>query len=78
MSSYLYAVQDEQGREIVSAHVDVEKVTDITAVRSGDVVDLMFEDVIVKTGDYFGEGQLTLLRWPSDDKLADPVRHPVL
>lgn len=78
MPSYLYAVQDEQGREVVSAHVDVEKVTDVTAKKDGDVVDLVFEDIVIETGDYSGEGRLTLLRVPSDDKLADPVRHPVL
>lgn len=77
MASYLYAVQDDQGREIVSAHVDVELVGDVTAKREGDTVDLNFEDVVIETGDYFGEGALTLWRWPSDDKLAAPVGHPV-
>lgn len=77
MPSFLYAIQDEQGREIVSAHVDVEQVSDVTAVRSGDTVDLTFEDIVIETGDYFEDGQLTLHRWPSDDKLAAPVSHPV-
>ncbi len=78
MASFLYAVQDREGREIVSAHVDVEKVSDVTAMQSGDTVDLMFEDIIIETGDHFGSGPLTLCRWPSDSKLSEPVKRPVL
>lgn len=77
MASYLYAVQDDQGREIVSAHVDVEKVTDITASYRDKIVTLSFEDLDVQSGSYDGDGTLTLWRWPSDDKLAEPVGHPV-
>jgi len=77
MASYLYAVQDAEGREIVSAHVDVEKVTDIKAAREEGQVRLHFEyiDVVDPAADPGGE--LSLCRWPSDDKLADPVKHPV-
>ncbi len=80
MASYLYAVQDNQGREIVSAHVDVEKVGDVTARKDPeyDTVELVFEDIVIEQGRYDGEGSLTLCRWPSDDKLAEPVKHPVL
>jgi hypothetical protein len=78
MTSYLYAVQDSEGREVVSAHVDVEKVTDVHAERENDEVRLMFEDVVVETGTTRADpGSLVLLRWPSDDKLSDPVRHTV-
>ncbi len=75
--SYLYAVQDDQGREIVSAYVEVENVSDISAHRDGDTVELRFEDIVVEAGEYTGDGRLTLHRWPSDDKLAQPVSHPV-
>ena len=77
MPSFLYAIQDQDGREIVSAHVDVEQVSDVTAVKAGDTVDIVFEDIVIETGDYFDEGKLTLYRWPSDDKLATPVAHLV-
>ena len=77
MSSHLYAVQDEQGREIVSAHVDVERVSDVTATQDPDGnVYLLFEDLTIEHAPDPG-GKLTLHRWPSDDKLATPVSHPV-
>ncbi len=76
--SYLYAVQDDQGREIVSAHVEVEKVSDVRAVYdAGNTVSLVFEDIVIEQGHHDGSGPLTLHRWPSDDKLAQPVSHPV-
>lgn len=83
MPSYLYAVQDANGREIVAAHVDVEKVGDIRAEAfpsgpSATTVELLFEDITVAEG--YVEGAqlpLTLHRWPSDEKLSDPVSHPV-
>lgn len=83
MASYLYAVQDKQGREIVSEHVDVEKVGDVTAyLRHAEAEDdyiavLTFEDVEIASASANGETDVTLLRWPSDDKLSDPVRHDV-
>lgn len=79
MASFLYAVQDDQGREIVSAHVDVEKVSDVTVDHDIDTdeVLLTFEGIPIERGMYHGEGSLTLCRWPSDDKLAKPVKHPV-
>lgn len=78
MPSYLYAVQDENGREIVSAHVDVEKVSDVTASFGESTVQLLFEDVVIDEAAWLAEdGPVTLHRWPSDDKLAKPVSHPV-
>lgn len=78
MASFLYAVQDSTGREIVSAHVDVEKVSDVGAVYDpGNVVSLVFGDIVIEQAHHAGEGPLTLCRWPSDDKLAEPVKHPV-
>lgn len=83
MASYLYAVQDNQGREIVSAHVDVEKVGDVTAhllhVEATDDYRavLAFEDVEIDSASTNGEVDVVLCRWPSDDKLSEPVKHPV-
>lgn len=78
MPSMLYAVQDENGREVVSAHVDVEKVSDVRAVyEPGNVVSLVFEDLVIEQAPHSGDSPLTLYRWPSDDKLADPVERPV-
>ena len=81
MPSYLYAVQDDQGREIVSAHVDVEKVSDVTAVidRRGDedVVELRFEDLVIEGAVIDGGEVLSLCRWRSHDKTAAAVCRPI-
>lgn len=83
MASYLYAVQDQNGREVVSAHVDVERVSDVHAElveseAAGDTgAALYFEDIEIDRGSANGQVELTLYRWPSDDKLATPVSHPV-
>lgn len=81
---YLYAVQGSTGREIVSASVEVEKVTDVTAriseVASDDFdVELVFEDIVLDSRPVGGDRptDLVLLRWPADDKLSTPVRHAV-
>ena len=77
MPSYLYAVQDDNGREVVSAHVDVEKVSDVEAHRQDGNVQLRFEDVVIEETPYDVDSLLTLFRWPSDAKLADAVERPV-
>lgn len=82
MPSMLYAVQDNQGREVISAHVDVEKVSDVSAYHEvgHDKVSLLFDDdVVIDSGTTSAAaGTLTLCRWPSDDKLAEPVKHKVI
>lgn len=83
MPSYFYFVQDETGREVVSAHVDVEKVSDVHAELVESEADgdtgaaLFFEDLEIARGSANGQVDLTLHRTPSDDKLAKPVSHPV-
>lgn len=81
MPSHLYAVQDRNGRELVAAHVDVERVSDIQATVAHhdgqDYVQLVFEDVVVAEAPHTGQEGLTLLRWPSDEKLGHPVSHKV-
>lgn len=78
--TYLYAVQKDTGHEVVSAEVEVAKVGDVEAqwLESG-LVRLVHLGDVVATGaevvDFSVE--LTLYRWPADDKLADPVAHPV-
>ncbi len=82
MPSYLYAVQDDQGRELISEHVDVEKVSDVSGriVRGDggdDVVQLHFEDIVIKEAPIDSGQVLSLCRWPSDNKLADAVCRPL-
>jgi len=77
-NTYLYAVQDETGREHVSATVEVEKVGDVTAVREGGAVELRFEDVVIERSEQLpGDIPLHLLRWQADDKLGAYVSYPV-
>lgn len=78
MSTYLYAVQDSQGREVCSAKVDVERVSEVTAHLDGDRVVLFGEERgELGSGPAVQGETYTLYRWPADDKLANPVRHPV-
>ena len=78
MKEYLYAVQDETGREVVSIKFTTDKVSQVFASRKKDTVSLCHvEDGTMAVGKYAGEGPLTLCRWDADDKLADPVSHPV-
>jgi hypothetical protein len=78
VKSYLYYIQDEDGREVVSATVEVERVSEVSAVRAGEHVALHQAGAgSVAVGEYAGEQQLTLYRVPSDDKLARPVAHPL-
>jgi hypothetical protein len=83
MPSYLYYVQDRQGREIVSAHVDVQKVSDVSAYllhseASDDLIAVLaVDDLELASRSTNGEADVTLYRVPSNDKLATPVAHPV-
>jgi len=75
--SYLFAVQRESGHEVVSATLEVAKVSDVTARRNDETakVELVKGRTVVATSDATATADevLTLHRWPADDKLAEPV-----
>jgi len=77
MKHFLYAVQTEEGRELWSATLEVTRVSDVQAyTRDGDLIVEHEQHRMFKL-DNAGETEMTLLRWPADDKLAEPVRHKV-
>ena len=75
--SYLFAVQRESGHEVVSATLEVAKVTEVTARRNDETakVELVKGKEVVAVSDDTATADevLTLHRWPADDKLAEPV-----
>lgn len=78
--SYLFAVQRDTGHEVVSATIETDKVTAITAHRTpeGRVEILNGKAIVNASIDEVGEDVgLTLLRWPANDKLAKPVSKAV-
>lgn len=80
MSSYLFAVQDQTGREITSWTGDVERVSDVFATQLDKdhvVIGLDGEGVSEPGFVPADAGKLTLYRWPADDKMSKPVAHPV-
>lgn len=76
MTSYLFAVQTREGREVVSTSFDVDKVSTVSAVVDGERVVLRHDGDELASGVDPG-GDLRLHRWPADDKLSDPVTHRV-
>lgn len=71
MAEYLWAVQDNQGRELISWRAEA-KVSDVKAVRENGKIKLVYkEDVMGQVDDSGGDVQLH--RWPAGDKLSDPV-----
>lgn len=77
MSEYLFGVQGEDGREVVSWLGDVKKVGDVQAEVDGGRVRLRHLDDVVATAEHSTEGDLFLHRWKADDRLAEPVTHKV-
>lgn len=80
MAEYLFAVQDENGREVTSWTGDVDKVSDVFVSKLDDqtiVIGYQGEGVTEPAVVSNEAGKLTLYRWPADDKLATPVAHPV-
>lgn len=68
--NYLFAVQDETGREIVSATVEVEKVSEVYALLEDGQVSLQQKGILLEGPEYISEGtELTLYRWDADDKV---------
>ena len=79
MAAYLYAVQDRNGREYLSATVDgVERFSDVTALRQHDSLTIVFDGDVEVAGPVSDPGgDLFFHRWPAENKLATPVTHPV-
>lgn len=78
MKAYLYAVQDDNGREVCSATVEVDKVSEVTAEFSGEYILLLHNGKqIGDAEDAVRDASYTLHRWPADDKHSAPVSHPV-
>jgi hypothetical protein len=79
-TTYLFAVQRPSGHEVVSAELDVAKISDVEAQRLDDgTVRLVHNGDVVALGSSIvdpGE-ELTLHRWPKGKKLEEPVSHPV-
>jgi hypothetical protein len=76
MKHFLYAVQTEEGRELWSATLEVVRVGDVQAyTRDGDLVVEHEQHRVFKLDS--APATMFLLRWPADDKLAEPVRHRV-
>lgn len=79
--NYLFAVQDSTGRELLSAVLEVEKVSAISATFDGTILAVLAGETRVAhtslPGAPEGSEPFWLYRWEADDKLADPVRHPV-
>lgn len=77
---YLFTVQRSNGHEILSATLDVAKVSDVEAQRLDDgSVRLVYKGDIVARGTSFvdpGE-ELTLLRRAAEGKPGKPTEHPV-
>lgn len=77
---YLFAVQRASGHELVSATLEVAKVSDVEAQRLPDgTVRLVAEgEVVAVAGTKVEETEeITLHRWPATKKLSDPVSKPV-
>jgi hypothetical protein len=75
----LYAVQDANGREVVFWKGDVDKVSEVEARAVKGHVELVRGEEILARNDIGDRDPATFrfLRWPADDKLAQPVTHKV-
>jgi hypothetical protein len=77
---YLFAVQRASGHEVVSATLEVAKVSDVEAqhLDSGLVRIVAAGDVVATSASYIDAGEeLTLHRWVADDTLTEPVSSKV-
>jgi hypothetical protein len=74
--SYLYACQDETGREVCSVYLEPEKLGDVEAScdDARENVSIRHNGEVVASGviPSAAEG-LFLHRWDADAKLSDPV-----
>jgi hypothetical protein len=74
-NSYLWAVQNNEGRELMVWR-GAAKVSDVRVVRENGQIRLMNGDEVVAYEPDDG-AEYTLHRWPIEDKLAEPVSTPV-
>jgi hypothetical protein len=78
MKKYLYAVQDENGREILSAEVETDQVSEVTAKAIKDEVVLRVKSEEVARAAFSADQKLQIHRWPADDKLSEPVSKKIV
>jgi len=78
MASYLYAVQDQTGHELISWEGEVEKVSDVNSALEDGGRTVTMNHPHGTSSAFVEDGrELTLYRWASDDKLNRPVAHEV-
>ena len=89
MAEYLWAVQAEDGREVLAYVGDTSRVSDFDAIVQREAGGSFYTTQIRENGNAVADGTLSgrygqswfeglrFLRWPSDDRLSDPVSHPV-
>ena len=73
MKKYLYAVQDENGREVLAAEIETDKVSSVSAKLEDGKAVLEFNGEKVTEADVREGASLKLHRWPADDKLSEPT-----
>lgn len=79
-TKYLFAVQRASGHEVVSATLEVAKISDVEAQRlpDGTVRLVHLGDVVATSGTVVDDSEtIQLHRWPAAKKLGDPVSKDV-
>lgn len=76
-TEYLFAVQDQNGREVIAVKAEVDKVGDISAAIQDDKLNILYRGDVIGTATDLPEGPLMLHRWKVKDKLAEPVSKSV-
>jgi hypothetical protein len=74
---YLWAVQTEDGREVISAMAEVAKVGDVTVTVGKKGLVIKHGDEVIASEPKPPEGDLYLHRWPANDKNGTPVTRKV-
>jgi hypothetical protein len=80
MKPYLYAVQDANGREILSTTIETSRVSDVEAALNDDgLVEIKHKGKVVATSvdPVENQAEVTLHRWDADAKLEPPVSKPL-
>jgi hypothetical protein len=76
-ATFLYAVQDATGRELLAWTGQPAKVGDVTADADDTRVRLLHQGKPVAEAPRNGATGLVLHRWDAADKHAAPVSHPL-